>query len=125
MSAAHQTLRILKFGEHMAYQTLQIKLFEGPRLTKRYVYNGCGTHGSPNLHKYMGVTANGSPSVIYTIVLGRIADETIQIHYFEDPWLTQRYISKGLRHMAHQTVQIQLFLMFSLFSECSTFSMLS
>ena len=49
---AHQTWRIQWFGGRMAHQTLQLHWFECPRLTKRVVYNGLGTHGSPNLtHK--------------------------------------------------------------------------
>ena len=56
------------------------------------------------------------------MVWGRIVHQTIQIHEFEYPWLTQHYISKALRHMARQTLQIQLFSMCLLFSNVFRFS---
>ena len=116
---------------HMAHQTIQIQWFEGPRLTKTLCIQWLWDAWLTKPYKFIGFIANGSPSVTCTIVWGRIVNETIQIHYFEDPWLTQRYISKGLRHMAHKTPQIQLFSLFHRFhtfyvvSMFSRFSMLS
>ena len=136
MPMAHHTLREQWFWKHMAHQTIQMQLFECPRLTKRYVYISAGTHGSPNYtttmvcvpaahqalriqwfgntcltkpYKYLGLIAQGTTSVTYTVVWGRIAHQTLQKHKFEYPWLTKRYISKGLRHMVHHTSQIQSF----------------
>ena len=79
----------------MAHTTLQIQWFDGPRLTKRHVYNGLEMHDSPNLtnsmvvlpmahqalhiqwcggalitkpYKYISLNIHGSPIVTYSKV---------------------------------------------------------
>ena len=77
---------------HLAHQIEQIQWFEGPRYTKRYVYIGLATHGLPKPDKYIGVIPHGLPSVTYTMVWGRIVHQTLQIQWFESPWLITHYV---------------------------------
>ena len=134
--------------EHMVHPTLQI--YEGPRLTNRYVYKVLGTHGSRNItnswfeipwltKRYVCncFCTHGSPNhtntmvwgptahqqVTYTMVVGRMAHQTIQILWFYCQWLTKRYMYRCVgahckrshantifwRSMAHPTIHIQRF----------------
>ena len=113
---------------HMAHQGIQIQWFDGPRLTKRYVYIGFGDAWLTKPYKYIGVIPHGLPSVTYTMMWGRIAHQTLQIQWFENQWVITHDVYNGLRthkyncsnvrgspnvtctkvcgHMAHQTLQI-------------------
>ena len=131
----------------MAHQTVQIHWFDNPWLTKRYIYNGVGTHCSPNLtntwlwisrpHQTLRIQrfadmahqtiqthwfdCQGSRSIRYATVWGRIAHQHLQITLLEGPWLITQYVYNGLgahgspnntnimvwESVAHQTQHIQ------------------
>ena len=137
---AHASLHITYtvVWKYMSHQTTQKQWFECPRLTKRYVYYSLGNTRLTKHHKSNGSRAHGSPNDTYTMVVGRMAHQTLQIQllycqllterYIYDcggahcrRWLTQRYISKGLRHMARKTSQIQLFSWFHRFHTFTCF----
>ena len=82
--------------ENMAHQTVQIQWSESPRLTKLCVYNGFGEAWLTKPFKYIGLIVQGLPSVTYTIVWGRIAYQSLQIQWFECPWLITHYVCNGL-----------------------------
>ena len=82
--------------EDMAHRTIEIQLFECPRLTKRYVYISVGTHGWPNFTNNM-VSWPMAYQTLHIQLFWRIAHQTFQIHYFENLWLTKRYVYKDLR----------------------------
>ena len=94
---------------YKAYQTLHIQWFGGRGRIKRYVYNGLGTQGTPN--------------VAYTMVWEQTTHRTVRIQWFGNTRRTKPYIYNGLGakdapsvtytivwgHMAHQTLRIQWF----------------
>ena len=77
--------------------------------TKRYVHNGLGTNGSPN--------------VTYTVIWPPMTHQTLRAQWFGHTWLTKRYVHNGLgtrgspnvayttvrAAMAHQTLPTQWF----------------
>ena len=87
MSAAHQTLRTQWFGDK------GLRARGSPKVTYAMLWGGI----AHQTNKYSGLMAHGSPSVTYTMVWGRIVHPTSQIHEFEYPWLTKRYVYIGLR----------------------------
>ena len=117
----------------MAQQALQIQWLDGPRITKRYVYNGLGIHGSPNLtntmvwlpmahqalhiqwcggalftkpYKYISLNIHGSPDVTYPKVC--------------DTWLTKpyKYNCFWMFALFFQFSKFSMFSMFSMFFQC-------
>ena len=107
----------------IAHQTLQIQLFDGPRLTKHDVYNGLGDAWLTKHYNYNGLNARVSPEVMYTMVLGthglpnltytlvwwRMAHQPLHIAWYVDAFSPNHTNTIVWISMAHQTLRIHRF----------------
>ena len=82
-------------GLRMAHQTLQILRFDYPWVTKRYIYNGAGTHCSPNATNTIVRWPMAHKTLDIKWFGGRMAHQTLQLQWFECPRLTKRYVYSG------------------------------